>query len=107
MCRSSPPVWRRHTHTDRYAVPVAPARATHVDTPRAGATHRPGQPRAARATPERLRTCVACETEVALFGSAKRQMIEADEALPGRPAYSYRVPETHEVLGTPLQGPWP
>jgi peptide-methionine (S)-S-oxide reductase len=34
-------------------------------------------------------------------------MIEADEALPGRPAYSYRVPETHEVLGTPLQGPWP
>ena len=58
-------------------------------------------------TPGRTGACVACETEVVLFGSAKRQMIEADEALPGRPAYSYRVPETHEVLGTPLQGPWP
>jgi peptide-methionine (S)-S-oxide reductase len=34
-------------------------------------------------------------------------MITADEALPGRDATPYPVPETHAVLGTPLKGPWP
>jgi peptide-methionine (S)-S-oxide reductase len=43
-----------------------------------------------------------------LFGSTfKTRMITPDEALPGRAATPYPVPETHAVLGTPLKGPWP
>ena len=34
-------------------------------------------------------------------------MVTADEALPGRPTSSYVVPERHDVLDAPLQGPWP
>jgi peptide-methionine (S)-S-oxide reductase len=41
------------------------------------------------------------------FGSGKRTLPEPDAALPGRAQPGYRVPETHEVLGTPLRGPWP
>jgi peptide-methionine (S)-S-oxide reductase len=41
-----------------------------------------------------------------LFGSAKSQMISADQALPGRQA-AMRVPERHEVLGTALTPPYP
>jgi peptide-methionine (S)-S-oxide reductase len=37
----------------------------------------------------------------------KTRMITPDEALPGRPHRSFAVPTTHEVLGTPLQGPFP
>ncbi|TNC18507.1 peptide-methionine (S)-S-oxide reductase MsrA [Georgenia sp. 311] len=33
-------------------------------------------------------------------------MVTAAEALPGRPT-PFTVPERHEVLGTPLRGPWP
>jgi len=40
-----------------------------------------------------------------LFGR-KAEMVEPGAALPGR-AESMRVPEHHEVLGTPLQGPFP
>jgi len=43
-----------------------------------------------------------------LFGSAVRStMVEPERALVGRDAYAYDIPETHAVLGTPLQGPWP
>jgi peptide-methionine (S)-S-oxide reductase len=31
----------------------------------------------------------------------------AEEALPGRPDYRYRVPDLHEVLGSPLKAPFP
>jgi peptide-methionine (S)-S-oxide reductase len=40
-----------------------------------------------------------------LFGR-KAEMVEPGAALPGR-AEPMRVPERHEVLGTPLQGPFP
>jgi peptide-methionine (S)-S-oxide reductase len=41
-----------------------------------------------------------------LFGRDKATMIEPSGALPGR-SEPMRVPERHEVLGTPLQGPFP
>lgn len=40
-----------------------------------------------------------------LFG--RTEQIDADSALPGRATRPYSVPETHEVLGTRLEGPWP
>ena len=43
-----------------------------------------------------------------LFGSrAKSTLPTRDEALAGRDHRPYPVPTTHEVLGTPLEGPWP
>ena len=43
-----------------------------------------------------------------LFGSsAKTRMVTPDDALPGRDVRPFTVPTTHEVLGTPLEGPWP
>ncbi len=43
-----------------------------------------------------------------LFGSsAKTRMVTPDDALPGRATRPFAVPATHEVLGTPLEGPWP
>jgi len=43
-----------------------------------------------------------------LFGSAlSSTMVEPERALAGREDYTYAVPTTHTVLGTPLQGPWP
>ncbi|KGN32830.1 methionine sulfoxide reductase A [Knoellia sinensis KCTC 19936] len=43
-----------------------------------------------------------------MFGSrAKTTMPTAAEALPGRSTRPFVVPATHEVLGTPLEGPWP
>ena len=41
-----------------------------------------------------------------IFGTHKSRMITADEALPGR-TQAVRVPAAHEVLGTPLQPPYP
>ena len=38
---------------------------------------------------------------------AKLRVPTPSEALPGRDAASFPVPPAHEVLGTPLQGPWP
>ena len=35
------------------------------------------------------------------------QIVEPQQALPGRPAPAFAVPATHAVLGTPLAGPWP
>jgi peptide-methionine (S)-S-oxide reductase len=37
----------------------------------------------------------------------KTEMVTADNALPGRSEPSFQVPETHAVLGTPLQPPFP
>ena len=42
-----------------------------------------------------------------LFSRTKREMVSADEALPGRAHRPFPVPATHAVLGTPLEGPWP
>jgi len=43
---------------------------------------------------------------MSIFGFRKTQMITADNALPGRSA-KMAVPARHEVLGTPLEGPYP
>jgi peptide-methionine (S)-S-oxide reductase len=42
-----------------------------------------------------------------LFSRAKLTMPTAENALPGRADYLFVIPNTHAVLGTPLQGPWP
>ena len=43
-----------------------------------------------------------------LFGSrVKTTLPTPDDALPGRDRRLFVVPTTHEVLGTPLEGPWP
>ena len=34
-------------------------------------------------------------------------MVTEQEALAGRTAYPYKPPAKHEILGTPLDGPWP
>jgi peptide-methionine (S)-S-oxide reductase len=43
---------------------------------------------------------------VSIFGMRKAQMVTAQDALPGR-STAVRVPERHEVLGTPLLPPYP
>jgi len=43
---------------------------------------------------------------MALFFREKTKMIDSDRALPGRPE-RMTVPARHEVLGTPLEGPFP
>jgi peptide-methionine (S)-S-oxide reductase len=43
---------------------------------------------------------------VSIFGYRKAQMATAEDALPGRET-AMRVPDRHEVLGTPLQAPYP
>jgi peptide-methionine (S)-S-oxide reductase len=43
---------------------------------------------------------------VGIFGSHKTRMVTAEDALPGR-EQAMRVPERHEVLGTPLLPPYP
>jgi len=42
-----------------------------------------------------------------LFSKQKTQMIDAVEALPGRSAPAFPVPETHAVLGTRIKPPFP
>ncbi len=43
-----------------------------------------------------------------LFGSsAKTRMVTPEDALPGRSSRPFVVPRLHEVLGTPLEGPYP
>ena len=42
-----------------------------------------------------------------LYGRKKMAMVDPEDALPGRQAPNFRIPERHEVLGTPLQGPFP
>jgi peptide-methionine (S)-S-oxide reductase len=41
-----------------------------------------------------------------IFGRDKTAMVDSDSALPGR-SQEMRVPDRHEVLGTPLRGPFP
>lgn len=42
-----------------------------------------------------------------IFGRKSIEMPSPDEALPGRDHYLFPVPETHRVLGEPLEGPFP
>ncbi len=42
----------------------------------------------------------------ALFNSRKTSMVDASDAHPGRPTPGFSIPARHEVLGTPLQGPF-
>ena len=42
-----------------------------------------------------------------LFSRQKTQMIDADDALPGRDQRPFAVGERHYVLGTPLEPPYP
>src|ERR1700729_1029417 len=42
-----------------------------------------------------------------MLNSDKTAMVTAEDALPGRSEAAYQVPETHAVLGTPLQPPFP
>ncbi|WP_326798025.1 peptide-methionine (S)-S-oxide reductase MsrA [Streptomyces sp. NBC_01808] len=37
----------------------------------------------------------------------KNHLVTKDEAIPGRPAPAFPVPERHTVLGNPLEGPYP
>ncbi|HYN29508.1 MAG TPA: peptide-methionine (S)-S-oxide reductase MsrA [Dermatophilaceae bacterium] len=43
---------------------------------------------------------------MSLFSRPKTSMPSREQALSGRPSRPYAVPATHEVLGTPLEGPW-
>jgi len=43
---------------------------------------------------------------MSLFGRAKAKIVDPSDALPGR-AQEMPVPATHDVLGTPLKGPFP
>jgi peptide-methionine (S)-S-oxide reductase len=42
-----------------------------------------------------------------MLNADKTQMVGGEDALPGRSEPSFGVPETHAVLGTPLQPPFP
>ena len=42
-----------------------------------------------------------------LFSKSKRELPTPDNALPGRSERPFRVPATHAVLGTPIEGPYP
>jgi len=42
-----------------------------------------------------------------MFGSVRTTMVAPERALRGRETYTYPLPATHAVLGTPLRGPWP
>jgi peptide-methionine (S)-S-oxide reductase len=42
-----------------------------------------------------------------MLNSDKTQMVTAEDALPGRSEPSFKVPETHAVLGTALKPPFP
>src|SRR3979411_2316499 len=41
-----------------------------------------------------------------ILGRDKSEMVDPQSALPGRPE-ALSVPDRHEVLGTPLRGPFP
>ena len=43
----------------------------------------------------------------ALFGRKKAEMISPEDALPGRDVPGFTIPSRHEVLGTPIQPPFP
>jgi peptide-methionine (S)-S-oxide reductase len=42
-----------------------------------------------------------------LYGRKKMTMVDEAQALPGRPSRAFAIPARHEVLGTPLEGPFP
>ena len=49
----------------------------------------------------------AWENQVVFGLSSKKTLPAPDDALAGRPEPLPGIPDTHEVLGTPLHGPWP
>ena len=44
---------------------------------------------------------------LARHAAKKATMVPPHDALPGRDSYAFAIPKTHEILGTPLQGPFP
>ncbi len=42
-----------------------------------------------------------------MLNPEKTRMVSAEEALPGRSEPGFAVPETHAVLGTPINSPSP
>lgn len=42
-----------------------------------------------------------------MFGLSKPTMISHENALPGRDSRPLAISDTHVVLGTPMEGPWP
>lgn len=42
-----------------------------------------------------------------MFGLSKPTMISPENALPGRDSRPLAISDTHVVLGTPMEGPWP
>jgi peptide-methionine (S)-S-oxide reductase len=42
-----------------------------------------------------------------LFSRAKRELVAADQALPGRATRPFPLPDRHAVIDAPLEGPWP
>ncbi|MHB1064892.1 MAG: peptide-methionine (S)-S-oxide reductase MsrA [Georgenia sp.] len=42
-----------------------------------------------------------------MSAARRTRLVTADEALPGRTSPVFEVPPTHEVLRSPLEGPWP
>lgn len=42
-----------------------------------------------------------------LFGRKKMMMVEEERALAGREQPAFAIPQKHEVLGSPLEGPFP
>lgn len=44
---------------------------------------------------------------MSLFSSSKTTMVAPEDALPGHAEPLFGVPAKHEILGTPLTGPWP
>ena len=42
-----------------------------------------------------------------LFSRQKSEMVAPQDALPGHAERTFRVPERHYVLGTPIEGPYP
>lgn len=42
-----------------------------------------------------------------MFGFSKPTMISPENALPGRDSRPLAISDTHVVLGTPMEGPWP
>lgn len=42
-----------------------------------------------------------------IFGKKAIEIPGPDEALPGRGDYAFEIPDSHRVLGSPIQGPFP
>ena len=56
---------------------------------------------------DRIQLWIMQGVDMLTFRTDKTRMIAADEALPGRSAPGFAIPTHHEVLGTPIQPPFP